>query len=239
MTTYAFVPARGGSNRIPDKNLQQVRDGKHEWSLVHIAIEDGMDSCDRVVLGTDSPVIMGEITIYMDADPERFSAHDRPPQLAGPYAQIEDAILHWGRRADLADDDVICLLQPTSPFRRIESVRACVDAVASGEHESALTVTLDGRAPFRGRKLLSNGVALWERPKGWTRPRSQDIRKQPEEAGSVYAFSWRHLKRTGQRMGEGAYCVVVDRFEALEIDTPQDLELARVLAPHVDELRRV
>lgn len=235
MTVVAFIPARAGSERIPDKNLQEVGD----FSLVvHVCDQAQIAGVDRVVLSTD------ELRIYQHVTSHQWHHmrcadewHERPANLAGPNAQIEDAVLHWARRASIADEDIICILQPTSPFRRPESIRACVEAVQSGKAETALTVTRFARLPFLGRKITDDGRSLWERPRGWKRPRSQDVRHVPQESGSVYAFTWGHLKRTGQRMEERPAVVEVDWLEALEIDTPADLELARILAPHVDRLR--
>lgn len=232
MVTYAFIPARSGSSRIQDKNVQKVG-GR---PLVQTAMRcSHMAGSDCVVVSTDDVGSVDRVLGWWNL----CQYHERPDSLAGPNAQIEPAIEHWGRRADLLDDDVICLVQPTSPFRRPESIRACVDAVQSGKAPTALTVTRFERLPFLGRKLTDDGRSLWERPRGWTRPRSQDVRHVPEEAGSVYVFTWRHLKRTGSRMCDRPAVVEVDRFEALEIDTPADLELARVLAPHVEDLRRM
>lgn len=239
MTTVAFIPARGGSQRIVRKNLARIG----ALPLVGRSIAGARDAgCDRIVVSTDD----GEISAL--ASSYGTEVHQRPANLAGPHAQIEDAIAHWMHRQApvLADDDVIVLLQPTSPFRRAETVRRCIDLVTGG-CDSALTVRLDRRAPFRGGRChaiegdrVKVGAvvrAMWDRPHGWTRTRSQDVRLAPEETGGVYAFTAGHFRRTRSRMGGNEACVVVDWIEALEIDTPEDLELARILAPHVERLR--
>lgn len=224
MTSYAFVPARGGSERLPGKNLAEVGG----ISLVKRALLRGMQADCRMVLSTDSGAIETE-ALSVGA----VQIHRRPAHMAGPRAQIETAIKHWGRAQGLERSDVVVLLQPTSPLRRVETVRRCVE-LAHGPQGFGFTVTLDHREPFRGNRanLSDTGLArcVFERPRGWTRPRSQDVRLCPEENGCVYAFRWGHLLDTGSRMGSGVMaCVPTPWWEAWEIDEPNDLRVARAL----------
>ena len=221
VTLYAFIPARGGSERIPNKNLQKVGG----VSMVKRALLCGEGAGARVVLSTDSEAIA--------AEGEGCQIHHRPEHMAGPRAQIETAIKHWGRERGLERSDVVVLLQPTSPLRRVETVRRCVE-LAHGPQGFGFTVTLDAREPFRGNRanVSDSGLArcVFERPKGWTRPRSQDVRLCPEENGCVYAFRWGHLLDTGSRMGSGVMaCVPTPWWEAWEVDEPDDLRVAEAL----------
>lgn len=248
MTVVAFIPARAGSTRIPNKNLATVGDE----ALVSRALRCAWDAgCDRVVVSTNS----AEIGVRMITDavaraaetnrPRLAEYHSRPEALAGPHAQIEDAIAHWLRRDSLSPDDVIVLLQPTSPFRKPETVRRCVDLVRGG-CDSALAVTVDNhRAFFWGRLRAlydeASGTDLaervvWDRPLA-SRPRTQDLQPVAIETGSVYAFTAAHFRATGCRMGGREAIVRVPWLEALDIDTPEDLELARYLAPLADGRR--
>lgn len=228
-SVYAFVPARGGSKRIPDKNLRCVGRDSLVFEAALAAVEVAGDA--STVVSTDDDKIASAV------EGLGVQVHRRPSPLAHEHAQLEDVVAHWAKRQLLRDDDVIVLLQPTSPFRRTRSVHACIDAILYGEADTALTVTRNSRGPFMGRSFTSDGRSLWERPRAWKRPRSQDVRWRPEEAGSCYAFTWGHLKRTGQRMCRRPAVVVVDRYEAIEIDTHEDLQLARAILPHVDRLR--
>lgn len=227
MTVVAFIPARGGSTRVPRKNLALV-DGK---TLLERTLR-AAETCDRVVVSTD------DTAIAAIARNRWHEVHERPEQLAGSTAQIEPAIAHWLRRADLAPTDTVVLLQPTSPFRRADTVRRCVDLVARG-CDSALTVHHDPqRVHFSGRRRAlydeATGLDLcerviWDRPLTW-RPRSQDCAGDSVENGCVYAFTVAHFRATGCRMGGREGAVAISRWEAFEIDTPEDLAVARALA---------
>lgn len=238
VTTVAFIPARGGSTRVVGKNLALVGGVSLVERAVRCAREAG---CDRVVVSTDDDRIA---SVASEAAAE---IHDRPVTLAGPHAQIEDAIAHWLRRDSFRPSDVIVLLQPTSPFRRAETVRRCIELVRDHGCDSALAVTVDRhRAFFWGRlralydEQTGTDLAervIWDRPLA-SRPRTQDLHPVAIETGSVYAFTAAHFRATGCRMGGREAIVRVPWIDALDIDTPEDLELARYLAPLADAERR-
>lgn len=229
MRVTAFIPARGGSRRIPSKNLERVG----PYTLVEHAIRCAVDAgIESIVVSTDDERIADRAT------QAGALVHDRPAHLAGDRAQIEDAVLHWLReRARYGDepgrDEAVVILQPTSPLRRPETVRRCVQVMREREADSVLTVSLDHRSPFRGDRChdLGDGVmrAIWHRPDGWTRPRTQDVRAQPEENGCVYVVRVDHLYATHSRVGGREYVVPVDAVEAWDVDTPDELEVARAM----------
>jgi CMP-N-acetylneuraminic acid synthetase len=251
MTTWAFIPARAGSQRIPGKNLAHVGNR----TLLERAIRAAADAGCEVVVSSDSTEVIDCASGYLAAyllDAQElpphltvFAPHHRPEHLAGPHAQIEDAIAHWLVRSSLADDDVICLLQPTSPFRRPETIRACVDLVTTHKLDAAMAIKRDfARATLNGRVrgLWSEREqrdvgyrVIWNHPPDF-RPRSQDTRNVGVDCGLCYAFTAGHFRRTGSRMAQITGAVVVGEIEAFDIDTPAQLEAARLLAPHAERL---
>lgn len=240
MSVVAFIPCRSGSKRIPRKNLQIVGGVSLLERAVDCARKAGIE---RIVISTDNANF-----------PLRFEEHEtkRAPELhvAGPpihtdTAQIEDAIAHWLARATVADEDVITLLQCTTPFRRAATVRACVEWVRSGRDDVCVAVTRDvARVHFNGRV---RGVfddaqgcdvgyrVLWNNPPSY-RPRSQDCVNDGVDRGTCWAFRAGHFRATGFRMAPRTGAVFVTEVEALDIDTPGQLEHARVIAPHVERL---
>lgn len=246
MTVFAFVPSRGASVRIPNKNLAEVGGVSLVARALMCADWAGVD---QTIISTDSDAVWDSayaqrvataehrLSLPREQDPgpeaSELWRHERPESLAGPHSQIESSISHWLLRCDpvLADDDVIALLQPTSPFRKPETVRRCVELVQSG-YDSALTVTLDARRSGRLRSHEDGTLrAIWNAPPGF-RPRSQEGgpgRRQPVENGCVYAFSVRHFRATGLRMGGHEAVVPTLWTEALEVDDEFDLAVARAL----------
>lgn len=243
MTVFAFIPARAGSQRVPRKNLAEVGGS----SLVHRACRAAYDAL------TDTVSLSPPIVVSTDDDEIANAAradwgatvHQRPEHLATATAQIEDAIAHWLARSSLKDDDVIALLQPTSPFRRSETIRSCVHLVTEYGLDSAIAVKRDfARATLNGRVrgLWSESEqrdvglkVIWNHQPDF-RPRSQDTRNVGVDCGLCYTFTAGHFRRTRSRMAQITGAVPVSAIEAFDIDTPADLEHARILAPHAERL---
>ncbi len=187
---------------------------------------------DRVIISTDSDDVWYSAIGDGPAPPGGSHRHHRPAHLAGPDSQIEDAIAQWLETADVADDDICVLLQPTSCFTRPETIVECVRLARL--HGAALTVRECPEAYFAGDLNEHDGYAKvsWRHSRK-TRPRSQDLR-WVTESGSVYAFTVEHFRETGCRMKRRAAVVVTSWLEAFEIDDPEDLEIARALVGVAD-----
>ncbi len=220
MATYAFIPARGGSERVPGKNWEPMLSGR---SLVDIAIQCALlADVDEVVVSTDVDVARYGL-------PLGVKVHARKPEHATDTAQIEDAILDWGAARGLHHADLVVLLQPTSPLRRPSTVRTCIEQAAS-------TITLDARWPFRG-ELSADTFPEWGdnamlAKRGHVdRPRSQCVALRAEENGCVYAFRWGLVRRIGRRLHREYRAIPIPWWEAFEIDTPEDVEVAQALWP--------
>lgn len=219
--TVAVIPARGGSKGIPGKNLARVagiplvvRSVLHARSAERI---------DLTVVSTDDPAIA--------ALARRAGARivERPAALAGDEASTESAIDH--ALATLAADgivpDTVVLLQCTSPFRSPGQLDA-----ALARFEASGADSLFSAVPFHG--------FVWtRRPGGDVRPATYDPARRPRrqeidgvylETGSFYVFSRRAFEATGSRLSGRIEPFPVPEEDALEIDTPADLALARHLA---------
>ena len=118
----AIIPARGGSKRVPRKNLREFR-GK---PLVCHAIHEAAHSqhADMIVVSTDDAdikhICAQECVVYID----------RPAELATDTASSEDVMRH---AASLYPADWYVLLQPTSPLRTTEDIDACIERAQLGQ----------------------------------------------------------------------------------------------------------
>lgn len=208
---YVIIPARGGSRGVPGKNLHAVG-GR---PLVAWSIDAGrlIAPLERVIVSTDSPEIA--------AVAERYgaSALERPPELAHDTAPTEPAMTHALDARGAPDEDIVVLLQPTSPLRRASTVRAVVDAVRSGEADSAVTVR---RAHDFRWGLADDGAGVRQYDR---RLRRQDMQPMFAETGSVYASSIAAFRRSGDRLSGRTRLIEVDTWERLDADTGADLEV--------------
>ncbi len=132
MKTVAIIPARRGSKRIPNKNLETIG-GR---SLVQIAIECAM-KIDEIV---DIIVTTDDATVAHDARERGTIVVDRPSDLCGDDVLTESVIRHaleWTRTVF----DAVLVLQPTSPLRNATDIRLVMTKFERLSADAVLTVT--------------------------------------------------------------------------------------------------
>lgn len=223
MATLCLIPARGGSKGIPGKNLAVVG-GRPllDWTVDAAA---GAGPAARVVVTTDSDDI-AERALAIGAEvPFR-----RPPELAADDTPGIDPILHaiealatGGYRPDL----VICL-QPTSPLRSAQDVRAALALFADDRVEAVVSVS-----PVRGHPLWMKTVD----DEGWLHPFTADPVPPTRQTlppvfalnGAIYAARREVLLRTRGWYTDRTRSYVMPPERSLDIDTPFDMRVADLL----------
>lgn len=216
MSTVAIIPARGGSKGIVDKNLQSV----HGVPLVARAIRSALSTLtvDQVWVSTDTERIASVA--------EANGAHvvKRPPELSGDEASSESAILH--ALESLPDADIVVFIQATSPFIDPIDIDKAVRLVRDDGFDCVFSGTEDHG--FRWEEARGEFVPLGHQAS--SRPRRQDLPHRVVETGAFYVFRAEGIRKSGSRFHGKIGCVEVGRRESLEIDTLDDLALARELA---------
>lgn len=211
MSSLAIIPARGGSVRVPLKNLAIVG----STDLIGHALASA-EPCDAAVISTDSDEIWRRC-VHRGA-----LMHRRKPEHATADAQIEPVIADVLREFGDGVDRVV-LLQPTSPLRTAARVRQALDLLADTGADSVVSVTYSHH----------HYPAFWgEVYDGRYYPRKPDAERLPSsklahlchENGAIYAFTREHFARTGSRMGGVCMALGMRHVEGLEVDTPEDLE---------------
>lgn len=138
--TIALIPARSGSKGLPHKNIRPMA-GKPmlAWS-VEAAL--ACSEIDAVFLSTDSD---DYARIGREAGAEILM---RPAVMASDTAVTKDVIRHHMNEMD-PRPDVLVLLQPTSPLRTSDDIRACLAPVLTGEADSAATAVPAPFSPYK------------------------------------------------------------------------------------------
>jgi N-acylneuraminate cytidylyltransferase len=221
----AVIPARGGSQGVPLKNLAPVGG----VPLIVRAIRACRDSgaIDTIVVSTDHPAI-SEAALEAGA-----VVVDRPERLSGGTASSESAVLHALDQLGIALDppwaapEITLLVQCTSPFIEAKDLAAAVDLVGAGGCDVAFSAT-------RSHAFLwapdAEGVVGGINHDAAVRLRRQDRRVELRETGAFYVMRTAGLREAGHRFFGRIKAVEVAAWQAVEIDDPDDLELARALA---------
>jgi len=219
-TFLAIIPARGGSKRLPKKNILDLN-GK---PLIAHTIEASLKSkyIDKVVVSSDSEEILN-ISKKFGADIIK-----RPNELADDTSTTFDAIEHTIN--NLKKYDYIILLQPTSPLRNnihideacelLENKRAdAIVSVCEMEHSPLWSNTLD--------KNLSMDNFLKDEI---INKRSQDLEKYYRLNGAIYIIDTdKLLENKSFILKENIYAYIMDREASIDIDEKIDFKMAEVL----------
>jgi len=214
------VPARGGSKGVPLKNLERVA-GR---SLVARAVDAALaaSTVDLVVVSTDHPAIATE------ALAAGARVVNRPVDLADDRASSESALLHAldVLAAEGIDPKVTVLVQATSPFIDPATLDRAVRRVLDEENDCVLAAATTHAFVWR----VVDGQAEAVDHDAGERVRRQDREARFRETGAFYAMRTTGLRAAGHRFFGRIGVELVDEHDSLEIDTKEDLQLARALA---------
>lgn len=220
----ALVPARGGSQGIPRKNLQPIDDKPLvAWP---IEVAQAVEEIDSTVVSTDDEDI-AEVAAEYGAEVVK-----RPERLAHDDSPVIETIRH--AIDTLADEDdpitYMTLLEPTCPFRAPEDVRECLTVLVEEAYDSVATFVEAELNPHRAWTIEEDRPApVIEDANPWL-PR-QHLPEAYQLNGGAYAFVVDALPEEGLALLFGDYgAVVMPPERSIDIDTELDLELARVIA---------
>lgn len=219
MSTFALIPARGGSKGIPRKNIRLMA-GK---PLIAWTIEAALRSAllDAVVVSTEDEEI-ADIARQAGA----LVPFLRPAALAQDATPGIDPVLHALR--ELPQFDAVLLLQPTSPLRDTADIDGCLRLARERAASSVVSVCEPDSHPawtYRLGEDLSMS-ALFE-----TVPatRRQDLPVVGALNGAMYFANSAWLQRTGKLVAPETLAYMMSREHSVDIDTPFDWKFAELL----------
>jgi N-acylneuraminate cytidylyltransferase len=212
VSIVAIIPARGGSKRVPRKNLFLL-EGR---PLVAHSVRHALDatSVDEVIVSTDDDDIAAA------AEAAGARGIRRPAELAGDMATSESALEHALAQLD-AEPELVVFLQCTSPVRSGADIDAAVATLRAERADSLFSA-----CPDRG--LLWTLEPAGPRPLNYDprrRLRDQDMAPQVRENGSIYIFRPAVLREHGSRLGGRIAVHEMDVWSSVQIDDPHDVEL--------------
>ena len=216
----AVIPARGGSKRIPRKNIKEFC-GKPiiAWSI-EAALKSGC--FDHVVVSTDDDEI-AEVAAEFGAEvPFR-----RPASLADDFTATAPVIAHaieWFRQHGEPSTEVCCIYA-TAPFISAEDIQNGLQVLNDNLVDFAFSVTSYAFPIQRAIRIAGNGRVEMFNPEQFNN-RSQDLEEAFHDAGQFYwgrADAWVNGKVI---FSNGSIPVILPRHRVQDIDTPEDWERA-------------
>lgn len=230
MRILALILARGGSKRVPGKNLRLLGDKPLvTWSIdVAQAIPE---ICD-ILVSTDSAAIAS-----VSSQAGALVPWLRPDTLATDTSSSVDAALHaldWYELEKGAVDGIL-LLQPTSPFRTKETLRKGIALFSNNQQRAVLAVSPAHTHPMWAFRLEKNGLVPFMQENGLL-VRYQDLPPAYEVNGGLYLVRPAELREFRSFIGVNAAPLIVESpQEAMDIDTEWDFKMAEAVLKYGHE----
>ncbi|GAB4315766.1 MAG: hypothetical protein Kow0069_17700 [Promethearchaeota archaeon] len=224
MKVLAIVPARGGSKRIPRKNLKELL-GRP--LIAYAILEARKARCvDRVVVSTDDREIAGVARSYGAEVPFL-----RPPELSTDEASTVSVLAHAMeelRAVEGYEPDFVLVLQPTSPLRTAEEIEAAVDLAVRNGAESLVSVS-ESLVPPQFLMRVTDDSLVPVVPPVEKNFRKQDLPRTFQLNGSIYLDTPSFLARNRSLRGRETVPLVTSKFTAVDVDDQFDWTVAEGL----------
>lgn len=221
--TVAIIPARGGSKRIPDKNVRLFAGSPMISHSIKAAQASGL--FDRIIVTTDSEKIAHVAIAHGAEAPFR-----RPPELADDHTPTAPVLVHalkWLEETGTPATHACCIYA-TAPFVRAQDIVRGLDILRDTEAATAFTVTSFSFPIFRALKVMPSGELAMFWPEHRL-TRSQDLPEAYHDAGQFYWMDVPRFIADPNLYSADARPIVLPRYIVQDIDTPEDWETAEYM----------
>ena len=216
----AIITARGGSKRIPRKNIKEFC-GK---PILCYSIEAAFASqaFDEVMVSTDDAEI-AEIARSTGASVPFF----RSAEMSGDYASTDDVIMEVLKEYEKSGlfFEAFCCIYPTAPFLTGKRLKDAMELLETSD--SVMPVVPFSYPPQRGLIVNDKGFVERQFPE-YATARSQDLPKIYHDCGQFYACRTAPFMEAGTTDVEKLVPLVLSEMEVQDIDTPEDWEIAEI-----------
>ncbi|MGY2463753.1 acylneuraminate cytidylyltransferase family protein [Vreelandella sulfidaeris] len=217
--TLAIIPARGGSKRLPRKNVLPLA-GK---PLIQWSIDEAIkaDSIDLIVVTSDDDEVLGIADEYKS---QNVISIKRPPELSSDIAKSVDAVKHALLQLSKMGiyPNQILLLQPTSPLRKACDIQGAIDFFENEKADNVISVCeLEHPSAWCG--MISEDRVLHGFDLSVSR--SQEARKEYRINGAIYVVNRLAFMSKGSMIFEKPKTFVMPQERSIDIDTYFDFKM--------------
>ena len=226
-----IIPARGGSKRIPKKNLTKINGKPLLAYTIRVALESSFLRNNIFVSTQDSEI--AKIS-------KKFGAHiiKRPKELASAMASTLSALQHSVITLENAglDFDTVVVLQPTSPFRHVKTIDKGIQKLWNNWRgmDAVFSVSKTRFPPSWMLRLVEDKLEFIY-PNDFSKIRGQDLEITYEFDGVLYVLKKDLVMKSKLypfSQGRTGY-LVSDKVESIDIDDAEDLEITRAIAKYI------
>lgn len=219
MKTLAIITARGGSKRIPRKNIKNFL-GK---PIIEYSIEAALKSkvFDEVMVSTDDLEI-AEVAKKAGARVPFFRSPEKANDFATTADVIEEVIVKYREQGELYTH--LCCIYPTAPFITSKRLKEAMKLLENINADSVVPVVPFSYPIQRG--FLINEDKLKMKWPEYMESRSQDLEKVYHDSGQFYCLKIESFLKEKKLFMKNTFPMILSEIEVQDIDTMDDWNLA-------------
>ncbi len=218
MSNLCIIPARGGSKRIPRKNIKEFLGKPIIAYSIEIALKSGL--FDEIMVSTDDEEIK-EIALKYGAKVPFLRSSEGANDFATLSDVVEEVKKAYVEKKSKKFDN-ICLILPTAPFITIEMLHEGFELLNNAKVDSVKPVVRFSYPIQRALKKNDNGAVEMFHPEH-ALTRSQDLEAAYHDAGMFYCMKWDEALK-----GKNKYAFEIPEIRCQDIDTLEDWNLAEL-----------
>ncbi len=221
MSALAIITARGGSKRIPRKNIKEFN-GK---PIIAYSIEAALKSgaFDEVMVSTDDEEI-ADIAREYGASVPFFRSEKTSNDYATTADVIEEVLEEYKKRGK--EFEVLACIYPTAPFITSEKLKNAVDILSGSDADCLIPVVRFSYPPQRAMEI-HEGRLVFRQPENLSK-RSQDLEPHYHDAGQFYVTRTRSFLNTRSLLVGDIIPLELSELEVQDIDNEVDWKLAEL-----------
>lgn len=222
MKNLCIIPARGGSKRIPRKNIKPFM-GK---PIIAYSIEAALNSgiFDEVMVSTDDKEI-AEIALQYGAKVPFMRSKETSNDFATTADVIDEVLSRYESKG--YEFDAVCCIYATAPFITPERLRQASELLEKGSFDSAFSCVAYSYPVQRGLEINDKGRIAMKWPE-FKSSRSQDLPPVYHDAGQFYISKTAAYKQAHGFWGDNTAPIILSELEVQDLDTPTDWALAEM-----------
>lgn len=222
MGKIAIIPARGGSKRIPRKNIKPFLGKPIIAYSIEAAISSGV--FDTVMVSTDDPEIAA-IAKNIGAEVPFFRSDENSNDTATTVDVILE-VLDWYKKNNREFESGACIY-PCAPFITKEILKKSFNILTEKKADCVFPVIAYGHPIQRALKYTANGSVV-PFDNGFSNQRTQDLEKAYYDAGMFYTFNIHSLYIHKNLRTANSFPVEINELHAQDIDNEEDWALAEL-----------
>lgn len=221
MKNICIIPARGGSKRIPRKNIKDFL-GK---PIIAYSIEAALNSnlFDEVMVSTDDEEI-AEIAKKHGAKVPFMRSVKNSNDFATTFDVIEEVIAEY--KSQGIEFEKGCCIYSCAPFTTSKKIQEAFDKLKEQDFDTVFPVVPYGLPIQRALKIQEGKIIMFNEEHKNTR--SQDLEKSYHDTGQFYWFNKEAILNKRSLLTDNVGAIIVSELECQDIDTEMDWKMAEI-----------